>query len=62
MRVKIRKEKNRYLVYFIDSRRVVGVNEMGSVILDLLFNQEKSAEEIARTIANDYQILLSQAI
>jgi MoaA/NifB/PqqE/SkfB family radical SAM enzyme len=60
MRVKIRKEKSRYLAYFIDSRRIVGVNEIGSVILDLLFNQSKDAEEIAVTIAGDYQIPLSQ--
>jgi len=60
MRVKIRKEKSRYLAYFIDSRRIVGVNEIGSVILDLLFNQGKDAEEIAETIASDYQIPLPQ--
>ena len=56
MRVKIRKEKNCYLVYFIDSRRIVGVNKIGSVILDLLFNQEKNAEEIASIVSSDYQI------
>lgn len=61
MRVKIRKEKSRYLAYFIDSRRIVGVNEIGSVILDLLFNQGRHAEEIANAIAGDYQIPLSQA-
>lgn len=61
MKVRIRKEKNRCLAYFIDSRRVVGVNEVGSVILDLLFNQGKEAEEIANTIVGDYNISLSQA-
>ena len=61
MRVKIRKEKSRYLAYFIDSRRIVGVNEIGSIILDLLFNQSRDAEEIASTIARNYQIPLSQA-
>ncbi|HSA08431.1 MAG TPA: PqqD family peptide modification chaperone [Candidatus Moranbacteria bacterium] len=61
MRIKIRKEKNRYLVYFIDSRRIVGVNEIGSLILDMLFNQEKDAERIAKTVANDYKIPLLQA-
>jgi len=61
MRVKIRQEKNRYLAYFVDSRRIVGVNEIGSVILDLLFNQGKNAEEIAEAIIADYQIPQLQA-
>ncbi len=60
MRVKIRKEKSRYLAYFIDSRRIVGVNEIGSIILYMLFNQGKDAEEIANVIAEDYQISLLQ--
>lgn len=61
MRVKIRKEKKHYLAYFIDSRRIVGVNEIGSVILDLLFNQGKDALETAHTIASDYHIPMSLA-
>lgn len=61
MRVKIRKEKDCYLAYFIDSRRVVEINKIGSVVLDLLFNQEKNAKEITEIIANDYQISPSQA-
>jgi len=61
MRVKIRKEKSRYLAYFIDSRRIVGVNEVGSIILDLLFNQGKDVEEIANIVVSDYQIPPSQA-
>lgn len=61
MRVKIRKEKDCYLAYFIDSRRIVGVNKVGSIILDQLFNQGRDAEEIAGILLMDYQIPLSQA-
>ncbi|MBW6440693.1 PqqD family peptide modification chaperone [Patescibacteria group bacterium] len=61
MRVKIRKERNCYLAYFIDSRRVVEINEVGSIILNLLFNQEKDTKKIAEIIADNYQISLSQA-
>lgn len=56
MNVKIREEKDYFLAYFIDSRRIIGVNEMGAKILDLLFNKEKKIEEIAKSVASGYDI------
>jgi len=51
MKIKIRREKDCFLVYLLDARRVVGVNQAGAAILDMLFNQGKTAEEISQTIS-----------
>ncbi len=56
MKVKVRKERDYYLVYFIDSRRIVGVNEVGAIVLDLLLNKEKKIQEIAEYISSTYQL------
>jgi len=50
MKVKIREEKGTYLAYFLDSRRLVGVNETGAEILELLFNQNKSVDDIVTSL------------
>lgn len=54
MKVKIKKEKDYYLAYFIDPRRVIEVNKMGSVVLELLFNQQQKLDEIIENIAREY--------
>ncbi len=56
MKVKIRKEKENYLVYFLDSRRLVGVSEVGAEILELLFNQNKTLNEIVVILSEVYNI------
>jgi len=38
--VKIRKEKNYYLCYFVESRKVINVNKTGAKIIDLFFNKK----------------------
>jgi MoaA/NifB/PqqE/SkfB family radical SAM enzyme len=37
--VKIRKEKKYYLCYFVDSRRIIIVNDIGARTIDLFFNK-----------------------
>jgi len=56
MKVKIRKEKGNYLGYFLDSRRLVGVSEVGAEILELLFNQNKTVDEIVVVLGEVYNI------
>ena len=56
MKVKIRKEKENYLAYFIDSRRLVGVSGVGAEILEMLFNQEKSVDNIVLRLSEFYGI------
>ncbi|MAG44769.1 hypothetical protein CL633_02665 [bacterium] len=61
MRVKIREEEDRFLAYFIDSRRMVGVNENGANILDAFFNQNKSVEMITKEQSKKHSISPPQA-
>lgn len=61
MVVKIRKEKDYFLAYFLDFRRILNVNETAAWILDLFFNQEESFEFIATRMSSKYSISLSQA-
>lgn len=49
--VKIRKEKNYFLVYFIEYRKILLVNEIGASILDLFFNKNKSILKIVEFFA-----------
>lgn len=45
-KVKIRKETNYWLVYFVEIRRLIGVNELGAKILDYFFNKNYSVDKI----------------
>ncbi|MBT4277292.1 radical SAM protein [Candidatus Falkowbacteria bacterium] len=60
MKVKIRQEEGEYLAYFLDSRRLVGVNKIGSVILNQLFNESKKIKAITAEISTQYDIPLSE--
>lgn len=60
MKIKIREEKGSYLAYFLDSRRLVGVNKIGAEILELLFNENKSISDITVDLEKRYKISLSQ--
>lgn len=55
MKVRIRKDGDSYLSYFLDSARVVEVNEVGSMILDLLLNQGKERSEIIEKLSCEYE-------
>lgn len=48
--VKIRKEFNYYLSYFVEFRRMVPVNEIGAAIIDMFFNRCLSPEKIVDSI------------
>jgi len=61
MLVRFRQEKGQYIAYFIDTRRVVEVNEIGKLILDLFFNQEKDIDTIVNIISTQFNISLTQA-
>ena len=49
-KVKIRKEQNHYLVYFIELRRIIPVNYIGAEIIRLFFNNQKSIETISESL------------
>ncbi|MDO8557535.1 MAG: PqqD family peptide modification chaperone [Candidatus Jorgensenbacteria bacterium] len=61
MLVKIRSDGDQIFAYFIDSRRIVGVNELGAKILNSLFNQQNSVDEITHAIAIEYGVQLAEA-
>ena len=46
--------------YFIDSRRVIGVNQTGRMILDKMLNQGQGVEQIVQELATEYQLPLEQ--
>lgn len=48
--VKIRKEKNYYLSYFVELRKIIIVNEIGAKIIDLFFNRNYSLSKIVDII------------
>ena len=54
MKVRIRKEKEAFQAYFLDSGRLIEVNAQGAEILDLLLNQNHNREEIVRELAQKY--------
>ncbi|MBU1092422.1 radical SAM protein [Patescibacteria group bacterium] len=61
MKIKIRQEKDCFLVYLLDARRIVGVNQAGAAILDMLFNRDMTAEEISQTTSQKWDIPIEQA-
>ncbi len=52
MNVRIRKEKDHYLAYFADSRKLLKLNRTGAKIIDGLYNHHLKLEEIAREISD----------
>jgi MoaA/NifB/PqqE/SkfB family radical SAM enzyme len=54
MFVKIRDDGNKKIAYFIDSRKMIGVNEVGAVVLELLCNQTLDIQEIVKKVSSDY--------
>ena len=56
MKVKIRQEEDYYLVYFLDSRRAIGVNATGAKILDSLFNRGENVDDIITTLSDEFHL------
>lgn len=54
MQVRIREDNGKYLAYFIDIKKLVGVNEVGARIIDLFFNQLADIDSIILQIADEY--------
>lgn len=52
--VRIRRDGEKYLAYFIETKKLMGVNETGAVILELLFNQSMNADAIISRISEEY--------
>jgi len=48
--VKIRKEHNYYFAYFIELRRLIPVNYIGTKIIDAFFNKNYNLDEIVKSI------------
>ena len=46
MLVKIRKESNYYLAYFIELRRIIPVNTIGAQIINYFFNKKWTLNKI----------------
>lgn len=51
MNVRIRKEKDYYLAYFADSRKLLKLNHTGAKIIDNLYNHHLKLEEIVKEIS-----------
>ncbi len=62
MLIKIRDDGDQKIAYFIDSRRVIGVNEIGAIVLDLLCNQMYDIQELSKMISVQYGIAEDIAI
>ncbi len=62
MLVRFRQEKEQYIAYFLDTRRVIEINKIGKNILDLFFNHEKDIDSIAQSISKKFHISLFQAL
>lgn len=58
--VRIRKDNGKYLAYFIDNRKLIGVNETGAKIIDLLFNQSFEIDLIVSRIADEYNAPINE--
>lgn len=48
--VKIRKEQNHFLAYFIELRKIIPTNFIGSKIIEYFFNEEKSVDKILKIL------------
>lgn len=54
--VNIRKEQERYLAYFMDVKKIIEVNAIGAMILELFFNQDRELDCIVEQIQKEYKI------
>lgn len=61
MIVRIRKEIDQYLVYFLETRRMVGVNKTGAEIIDQYFNDGLDEASVARKLARAHDVPIKQA-
>lgn len=59
-RVKFNQEGETHWAYFVDSRRVIGVNQMGAVILDKMLNLEQDVEQIVCGISEDTHLSVEE--
>ena len=48
--VKIRREQNHYLVYFIELRRIIPVDHIGAKIIEHFFSDQKSVKTILKIL------------
>lgn len=61
MIVRIRKDGDQWLAYFLEIRRLIGINQTGADILDWYFNREEDKETISEKLAQIHRISLEQA-
>lgn len=61
MIVRIRKENDQYLAYFLETRRMVGVNHTGAEIIDQYFNNGLDKASVAKKLAKTHNVSLGQA-
>ena len=52
--VRIREDNGKHLAYFIDIKKLIGVNEIGAKIIDLFFNQSTTLDSIVLQIADEH--------
>jgi len=55
--VKIRKESNCYLAYFIELRRIIPINYVGAKIIDMFFNKNHPLDKIVNLINSKREIV-----
>ena len=60
--VAIRKQGDSYLAYFFEQRTTIRLNELGTVILEALLNEGKTAKEVAEEIATTYDVTKEKAL
>lgn len=56
MEVRVRPENGNYLLYFLNSRRVLYTNELGAEIINNLFNEGGDINDIVLSISTRYSI------
>jgi MoaA/NifB/PqqE/SkfB family radical SAM enzyme len=62
MIARIRKEGNQYLVYFLETRRLIGVNQTGVQIIDWYFNDGLNSVEVAEKLTSTYGTPIKQSM
>lgn len=56
MKLKLRKEGDSYLAYFLESRKLIEVNEVGAKILELLICEGLKKDEVLRLLSDQYNV------
>lgn len=56
--VRIREDDGTYLAYFVDIKKLVGVNKVGAKIIDLFFNQLANIDFIISQVAKEYGVAI----